>query len=254
MTIVNPMDLSGRTVLVTGASSGIGRETAVLLSQLGARLILIARDRARLEETALRLAGAGHIIESHDLSEPEPIMGWVKELGRRVGGLNGLVHAAGLHSIVPIRMLEPGELDGLWRINVAAAVQLVRGFRQKGVASRPSSVVLLASITGLTGQPGVSAYAATKGALIAFTKSAAMEMARENIRVNCVAPSLVKTAMTDRILKNLDEGQRSAVELLHPLGLGEPVDVANAIAFLLAETGRWITGTTLVVDGGFTAQ
>lgn len=254
MASVNPMDLTGRAILVTGASSGIGRATALLLGRLGARPVLVARDRGRLEAVASELQGSDPVVETLDLSDLAAIAGRVKELARGVGGLHGLVHAAGIHAMQPLRMLEPPDVDAVLRVNVAAAVQLVRGFRQKGVVARPASVVLLASVVGLVGQPGVAAYAASKGAVIALTKSSALELAREGIRVNCVAPSLVRTPMTDQILGNLDPAQVAAVEAMHPLGLGEPADVAHAVAFLLADTGRWITGTTLVIDGGYTAQ
>ncbi len=250
----NPMDLTGRTILVTGATSGIGRATADLLGRLGARLVLVARDRGRLEGVAAELEGSGHLVEPLDLSEPEAIAARVKDVGRRAGGLHGLVHAAGIHAMQPLRTLEAAEFDRVMRVNVASAIQLVRGFRQKGVVAPASSVVLLASIVGQVGQPGIAAYAASKGAIIALTKSLAMELAREGVRVNCVAPSLVRTPMTDQLLRNLGEEQVASIEEMHPLGIGDPLDVAHAIAFLLAETGRWITGTTLVVDGGYTAR
>lgn len=254
MTPVNPMNLSGRTVLVTGASSGIGRETAILLSRLGSRVVLVGRNPGRLEEVAGCLDGDGHIAEALDLADLGAIAGRLKSIADSAGRLDGLVHAAGVHAMVPLRALEPEDVDAVFRVNADAAFQLVRGFRQKGVAARPASVVLLASVAGLAGQAGVSAYAASKGAVIAFTRSAAMELAREGIRVNCVAPSLVRTPMAEKILQSLDDGQRSAVEGMHPLGLGQPGDVANAVAFLLADSGRWITGTTIVVDGGYLAH
>jgi 3-oxoacyl-[acyl-carrier protein] reductase len=250
----NPMDLTGRSILVTGATSGIGRETAILLSRLGARLALVARDRGRLDGVAEGLEGSGHLVEPIDLSDTETIAARVKEIGKRAGGLHGLVHAAGVHSMQPLRTLEPADLDLVMRVNVSSAVQLARGFRHKETVAAPAGVVFLASVVAQVGQPMVSAYAASKGAIVALTKSLALELAREGIRVNCVAPSLVRTAMTEKILRDLDGPQIASIESMHPLGIGEPRDVANAIAFLLADTGRWITGTTLAVDGGYTAQ
>jgi len=254
MAVINPMDMAGRTVLVTGASSGIGRETAILLSQLGARLILIARDRARLAETLGLLESGDHVVQALDLASLADLPAQVKELAQGSGELYGLVHAAGRHTMRPLRALEPSELAAMMDIHVSAAVQLDRAFRQKGVHTSPASIVLLASVSGQVGQPGVSAYAASKGAVIALSRSLAMELAREGIRVNCVAPALVRTPMTQQIQQSLDAAQAAAVEAMHPLGIGEPRDVAHAIAFLLADTGRWITGTTLVVDGGYTAH
>lgn len=252
--MLNPMDMSGRTVLVTGASSGIGRETAVLLSQLGARVILVGRNPERLAEALGRLEGTGHRSESLDLGELERIPDAVKRLASETGPLHGLVHAAGIHMLRPLRVASPANTDEVLRVNVSAAVQLVKGFRQKGVCAAPASVVLLSSVVGLVGQAGVSLYAASKGAVIALTKSLAVELAREGIRVNCVAPSLVHTEMSDKLLQSLGAEQRAAAEAMHLLGLGQPRDVAHAIAFLLAPTGSWITGSVLTVDGGYTAH
>lgn len=250
----NPMDMSGRLVLVTGASSGIGRETAVLLSRLGARLILIARDQGRLDETLATLEGGHHVAETIDLTDVGQIPGRIVELGQRHGKLSGLVHAAGVHLMQPLKLMEPEEFQRVLTINVVAAAQLVKGFRHRSVVANPASVVLLSSVLGLVGQPSISAYGASKGAVAAMTKSLALELARENIRLNCIAPSMVRTPMTDRIFQSLGGELSAGIEKMHPLGLGLPLDIAYAIAFLLAETGRWITGTTLVVDGGYTAH
>ena len=140
------------------------------------------------------------------------------------------------------------------RVNFTTAVMLVKAFRQKGCCSRGSSVVLLSSVAGLTGRPAISIYAASKAALIGFSKAAALELAPEGIRVNCVAPGYVATEMWGDVSETLTGEQFEAIRAMHPLGIGNPRDVAYPIAFLLAETGRWITGTTLVVDGGYTSH
>ncbi len=250
----NPMDMTGRTVLVTGASSGIGRETAILLSQLGASVVLVGRDAGRLAETQSLMLGQNHRLEAFDLNEVEAIPQWMKRLSATTGPLHGLVHSAGVVLQRGLRFLTDRDLQEVMRINVHAAVALAKGFRQKGVCGTPGSVVLLTSTIGLIGLPGLSAYAASKGALISMSKSLAVELAPENIRVNCVAPSLVRTEMVTNSQKQMTPEQFASLEAAYPLGLGEPRDVANAIAFLLADTGRWITGTTLVVDGGITAH
>jgi NAD(P)-dependent dehydrogenase (short-subunit alcohol dehydrogenase family) len=154
----------------------------------------------------------------------------------------------------PLRITTGANLEELMRVNVTAAFALARAFRQKGVSSPGSSLVFLSSVMGIVGQSGQTAYSASKGALISLTKSLALELSRENIRVNCVAPALVRTEMSNKMLQALTPDQVTQIEAMHPLGIGAPRDVANAIAFLLADTGRWITGTTLVVDGGYTAH
>jgi NAD(P)-dependent dehydrogenase (short-subunit alcohol dehydrogenase family) len=248
------MDLSGRSVLITGASSGIGRETALLLSQLNARVVLVGRNRERLEAACQRLQGTGHRVEPFDLAALAEIPRWMKALTASTGPLHGLVHSAGIHDLVPLRVLSPAKLEELLKINVSTAVMLAKAFCQKGCHQEGGSVVFLSSVAGLAGGTGLAAYAASKGALLGLAKSLAMELAREKIRVNCVAPALVKTEMLARMQQSLTPEQFAALEAQHPLGLGTPRDVAHAIAFLLADTARWITGTTLVVNGGYTAH
>jgi NAD(P)-dependent dehydrogenase (short-subunit alcohol dehydrogenase family) len=248
----NPMDMTGCRVLVTGASSGIGRATAKLLAELGCQVVLAARNVDRLQAARAEMPGDGHLVKSVDLSKVESIDSWLRKVVEVVGPLTGLVHSAGIHRILPIRFEKPSIDDPLWRINYHAAVALVQAFRKPSIHSGNSSVVLVSSVMGFVGQAGVSAYCASKGALQAFCRGAALEFAQENIRVNCVAPGHVHTMMITEVQNSLTKEQFNAIEGRHPLGIGKPEDVANAIVFLLAGTGRWITGSTLVVDGGYT--
>jgi NAD(P)-dependent dehydrogenase (short-subunit alcohol dehydrogenase family) len=251
---LNPFAMKGRTILVTGASSGIGRETAILLSRLEANVVITGRNALRLEETRSLMTGATHRTEVFDLTDADAIPEWVRRVTLQAGPLNGLVHSAGVQQTTPLRVVSAARIEEVMRTNVVSAIMLVRGFRQKGCSSRGGSVVLISSVTGLIGQPGIAAYSASKAALMGFTKSAAMELAGEGIRVNCIAPGYVETEMAAEYRGNLPVQQFEEIEKMHPLGLGKPIDVANAVAFLLADTGRWITGTTLVVDGGYTAR
>jgi NAD(P)-dependent dehydrogenase (short-subunit alcohol dehydrogenase family) len=248
------MSLEGRTVLVTGASSGIGRETAVVLSRLGARLVLVGRNPERLRQTFDQLEPRDHVVEALDLTPVEDLSGWMKGLVQKVGKLSGLVHSAGINVTKPLFSLRPVDMRGILDINVNAAVELARAFRQRNVRASGASIVFVSSIMGLAGAPATVAYAASKGALNALTRSMAVELAREEIRVNTVAPGHVATEMSCRLRELLTPERYAALEAAHPLGFGKPADVAYAVAFLLAETARWITGSTLVVDGGFTAQ
>lgn len=253
MAMLNPLDMTGRTILVTGASSGIGRETAILLSRLGARVILVARSREKLDQTLTQLEGTGHVAEPFDLSQYEGIPQWMKGVATKHALLDGLVHSAGIQITVPLKALDAKQVEDLWRLNVSASLWLAKGYRQRGV-NRGGSIVYLSSAAGRAGIAALSAYSASKGAVIALTRSLAMELCREGIRVNCIAPALVKTEMYDDFVKGLTPEFLQALERDHPLGFGTPTDIANAIAFLLAPTGRWITGTVMVVDGGRTAH
>ena len=250
----NPLDLTGRTILVTGASSGIGRSTAVTLSRLGAKLILVSRSPDVLRETETLLEGHGHSIAPCDLREADAIPKWMKQLAADNGPISGVVHSAGMHITMPLRFMTTAQLDDLMRINFTAAMQLTKGLRQRNVGTEKTSVVFIASVMGLVGQPGVSAYVASKGALVAVTRSLALELAAEGIRVNCVAPGQVESSMASAQQEQLTAEQQSAIAAMHPLGIGKPEDVANSVAFLLSDAARWITGTTLVVDGGYTAH
>jgi NAD(P)-dependent dehydrogenase (short-subunit alcohol dehydrogenase family) len=252
--MLNPMQLVDRTILITGASSGIGRDTAILLSQLGARVLLVGRNDEQLKKTHDMLEGTGHRFHAYDLTAVDDIPLWMKGIIRETGPLHGLVHCAGMQFTRPLRITTGASMEELMRINVTSALCLAKAFRQKGVCVMNSSIVIVTSVMGVVGQPGQAAYSASKGALVTLTKSLALELCGEGIRVNCVAPGVVKTEMTDKMLKSLTHDQIAQVEAMHPLGIGTPRDVANAIAFLLADTGRWITGSTLLVDGGYTAH
>ena len=252
--MTNPMDLTGQTVLVTGASSGIGRETARLISQLGGRVVLAGRDVGRLAETLGMLGGEGHSAEPFDLTVTDEIPRWLKRVSASVGPLNGIVHSAGIHKLRPLRVLSSGTVEEVMRINVGAAIGLTKGFVQKGVGGPNGSIVLLSSAAGVVGQAGVAAYAASKGAIISLTRALAVELAGEHIRVNCVAPGVVTTEMGQGLLGLLTAEQCAALESMHLLGLGSARDVACSIAFLLSGASRWITGSVLAVDGGYTAH
>ena len=247
------MDLTGRTILITGASSGIGRDTAMLLSQSHARLILAARNADRLEQTRSALEGTGHQIEVFDLTALDAIPAWIKDIASRFGPLHGVVHSAGVYEVVPLRILTAPKLEEIMRVNLSAALLLAKGFRQKGCHADGGSLVLLSSVAGLRGHAGLSAYTASKSALFGLARSLAIELARDGIRVNCVAPGLVATEMSTQFEEQTLR-EMTGVESEYPLGIGKPRDVANGIAFLLSDAARWITGTTLTIDGGYSAH
>lgn len=249
-----PMDLTNKNILVTGASSGIGRDTAVLLSELGASLIIVARREDELNNTRKMMRGSNHIINVYNLRNIEHIPLWIKELSFNFGPLDGLVHCAGVEIVRPLRLITSDTFTEIMDINVNAAIALTKGFRQKNVYRRGGSIVYISSVAGITGQVGHAEYCASKSALIGICKSLALELAKDGIRVNCIAPGVIQSELFQKAKMTRSSDQIVKIISQQPLGLGTPRDVSNAVAFLLADTGRWITGTTLVVDGGYTAH
>jgi len=248
-------NLEGKRILISGASSGIGRETAVVLSKLGAKLCLVARSEERLKQTQDQLIGEGHTIHPYDLENCDQIPALIKTICQAQGPLHGIVHSAGILQLMPVSGVNTKRFERTMRVNVLAGIMLVRGLVQKD-CHQPgnASAVLMSSTAALIGSPGQSMYCASKGALVSFAKVAAVELAPQGVRINCVAPAAVRSEMLDQLKATVPAHHFEQMEKDHPLGFGTTLDVANAAAFLLGDTGRWITGTTLVVDGGVTAR
>lgn len=253
MTDFNPMSLEGRTILVTGATSGIGKATAIYLSKLGARVVASGRNQERLDETLVALEGEGHIGRLFDLADLDGIVPWMKALCAEIGPLNGIAHCAGVQATRPIQAVKPDFVMDVLTQNLGAALMLAQGFRLKACHGNPASLVYCSSSAALKTAPGNVVYAASKGGIVSAVKGLGVELVRDGVRVNAVAPAMVDTPMSDQFRTILSEENFQRVVDMHPLGLGRPDDVAAAIAFLLADTSRWITGSILSVDGGFLA-
>lgn len=173
----NPMSLEGKTILITGASSGIGRATAILASELGARVILVARTESKLEETLTLMKGDGHLVAPFDLSNVSGINVWMKDIVAQTGQLSGLVHSAGNNFWIPLRFITDENYADITTIHLHAGINLARGLRQRGVYNPTgTSLVYLSSIAGIIGRPGLSLYSAAKGGLQAFARSVALEL------------------------------------------------------------------------------
>jgi NAD(P)-dependent dehydrogenase (short-subunit alcohol dehydrogenase family) len=249
----NPMSLVGRTIMVTGASSGIGRATAIYASRLGARLVICGRDSVRLSNVLAELHGDGHVAKDFDFAQLDQIISWLKSVCAEVGPLNGLAHCAGVQATRPIKSIDPEFVADILSQNLGSALLLAQAFRLNACHSQNASLVYVSSTAALRSLPGNVVYAASKGGLISAVKGLGVELIRYGIRVNAVVPAMVETPMSDQFRDMVSHESFQKVIDLHPLGLGRPDDVAASIIFLLADTARWITGSTLCVDGGFLA-
>lgn len=249
-----PFALCGRHVLVTGASAGIGRATALLAARLGARVTVNGRDVGRLDATLAQLEGEGHRAAAFDLSDTDAIPAWVKAQAEAAGPFDGVAHCAGVQVGKPVRGVDRAFFDQMFHTNLLSALSLARGFRQKGCNPGRGSMVLVSSVAAMIGQPGNVVYAASKGGLVSAARGLAMEFLRDGVRVNCVAPAMVETEMMERFRQTTTREQFDAIRAAHPMGFGRPEDVASAIAFLLSDASRWINGVMLPVDGGYLAQ
>jgi len=249
----NPMSLVGRTIMVTGASSGIGRATAIYASRLGARLIICGRNSERLSSVSSELHGSGHVIKIFDFVEIDQIVPWLKSVCLELGPLNGLAHCAAVQATRPIQTIDPEFVTKILLQNLGASLMLAQAFRLKVCHSPQASLVYVSSSAALRNAPGNVVYAASKGGIISAVKGLGVELVRDGIRVNAVAPAMVDTPMSEKFRGILSEENFNKLIAMHPLGFGQPDDVAAAINFLLADTARWITGSVLCVDGGFLA-
>ncbi len=250
----HPFDLTGKRILVTGASSGIGRAVAIECSKLGAELILLGRNEERLVDTLANLTGDNHKYFILDFTKKNDFEG-LNELISTHGKLNGLVHCAGITSTLPIKSISAERLQSAFETNVFGAFELTKWFTKKTVIHETGgSVVFIASVMGIVGEVGKSLYSMTKGALISGSKSMALELASRKIRVNCISPGVVLTPMVENGVYANDDNLFQKVKDLHPLGLGKPEDIAHSVNFLLSEASQWITGTNIVVDGGYSAH
>lgn len=240
--------LEGKTVLITGASSGIGRGIAIACAEQGAKCILVARNAERLEETRLACNGEAHIIEQVDVADCEAL----KALVDRVPSLDGLVLCAGVgDNQTPLKFITEEFFDKIVGINLKSPILFLAMLEKKKKLNKGASIIMMSSIASFHATPAHSLYGACKGALTSFVKGAALDLAAKKIRVNSIAPGMINTPLID--FSSLTEEQRAANIARYPLKrYGEPSDVAGAAVYLLSGESQWITGQQFVVDGGFT--
>lgn len=242
----NPFTLKGKTILITGASSGIGRATAVECSKFGAICIITARNKERLNETLSQMEGEGHQIIVADMAKEDDINALVASLPK----LDGLVNNAGYQEFAPVSFIKKENLESLLAINTIAPITLTQKILKAKKLNKSSSVVFTSSLAGIGAiTPGNAMYAASKGAISAYIHVAAIELAVKNIRVNAVCPAMVNTSIIEDSAISTEELKADLAN--YPLGrYGEPKEIAYAIIYLLSDASAWVTGTNMIIDGG----
>ncbi len=250
------LSLKDKNIIVTGASSGIGRSCAVLAGGLGARVILVGRNESRLAETLSLMAEGDHCLIAHDVTD---YPGLAQKLGAALGNagtaVHGLIHSAGAELTKPFSLTVPEDYRQLLEVNLIAGLELCRfASKRKHTPEGGASYVFVSSVMAVVGSSGKIAYCASKSALTSAVRALALELAAKKIRVNAVQPGCIETPLLDRIFSAISEEEISQVSAMHPLGLGSPESVANLCCFLLSDLSNWITGTNIPVDGGYSAH
>ena len=246
--------LTDRHLLVTGASSGLGRAAAGAFAAAGARLTLMGRDVDRLESTRKSLVGDGHDTTVAAFVDLETTAGVVKAIAADRGPIDGIFHCAGVELVRPMRMFKNDHAASLFEAALYGSLGIARAAASRGVLSDSASLVFMSSVAGLRGTAGMVGYSTAKAAVDGLVRSLACELAPRRIRVNSIAAGAVQTEMHERLAKTLGDTAIGDYERRHLLGFGRPENIANAALFLLSDASTWITGTTLSVDGGYTAH
>jgi len=253
--MINPMDLSEKNIMVTGASSGIGKGIAIFLSKLGANIIMVARSEERLNETYNELEPGNHTYRLLDLNDTDAIGSMMDSVCCDGLKLNGLVHSAGISQTMPLQFLKLSDLKNIMSVNFYSFIELVKHFSKKKNNDNGGSVVAISSISSKVGARGLTAYCASKGAMESAVRSMALDLEPKKIRINSVAPGMIETQIY-RGLRELVNNNDFEAELKKRqiMGVGKPEDVAYATAFLLSDSSKFITGTSMNVDGGYMAH
>jgi NAD(P)-dependent dehydrogenase (short-subunit alcohol dehydrogenase family) len=242
------INLKGKKILVTGASSGIGKGIAILLSELGADLIITGRNHTKLLDTHKLLQTNNNLIIVADITIDEEI----DKIADQIEGVDGIVFCAGVIDYQPVKFLTREKIRQIFNINFESHVLLTQKMLKKKKINKQSSLVYISSLSSKLGVGGTSLYASSKAALSAFARVLAVELAVKKIRVNAISPGIIKTPMFETEDLSISKDLIDEAEKNYPLGYGRVEDVASYVAFLLSDSSTWITGTDHILDGGFT--
>ncbi|GHT15900.1 3-oxoacyl-ACP reductase [Bacteroidia bacterium] len=245
---MNPFSLENKTVLVTGASSGIGRTVAIECSKMGATVVLTARNEERLQQTLSQLEGDGHAIIVADLTDKNDRLRLVEQSPK----LDGLVHCAGIVKTLMFQFVDAESLSEVMNVNFASPTLLSALLVENKKIAKNSSIVFISSVSGVVCVwGGNSMYSASKGAVNGMMKNMALDLASKGIRVNSVNPAMVETSIFEGGLIGAEQIEEDKKR--YPLKrYGKPEEVAYAVIYLLSDAAKWITGSSLVIDGGYT--
>jgi NAD(P)-dependent dehydrogenase (short-subunit alcohol dehydrogenase family) len=249
-----PNLLHGKKILVTGASSGIGKATALAIASHGAHLVITGRNEERLAATAAEVAPNTCRVAPMIFDNFEATAAWAVNLAQQHGPFDGVFHAAGEALIKPMRLVRQKDYDHVFNPSLMAATALGATLSKRGSMQDGGAIVLMSSVAGSTGRQGMGLYAASKAGIDGLVRALAIELAPRGIRVNSLAAGAVRSELHMQIEQNSSASTMAEYEALHPLGFGNLSDVANLAVYLLSDAGRWITGTVLTVDGGYTAR
>ena len=240
--VFNPFSLKGKNIVISGAASGIARQCAINCSKMGARLILLDLNEEGLKETITMVERPDdHYMACVNLLDYNRVAEVIKEGVEKIGRIHGLLNCAGISTTNLFKLTKPEELD--------------KFFKEMGnMAKEGGSVVFFSSVAGSYGEAGKATYGMTKAALLNLAKHLACELSRKNIRVNSISPGAIETPINMNLPHMKDPEKRAKLEAQHLLGLGKTEDIANACIYLLSDASRWVTGTNLFVDGGFTVR
>ena len=241
----NPFSLEGKTILVTGASSNIGRQIAVKCSEMGAKVIATARNEERLKETLSKMSGVGHQFIASDLSEAEQIPVLVEQLPE----LDGIVMCAAVFRTTPIRNNRRKYTEEIFRTNTFANIDLVQLILKNKKIKDGGSILFISSVAAYRPYAGNALYSATKGAINSFCQVLAIEQGNRKIRANCVSPGIIQTDMEVKDWAVTQE-ELAKEEARFPLGFGHTEDIAYAAVYMMSDASKWVTGTNMIVDGG----
>jgi len=243
----NPYTLLGKNILITGASSGIGKCTAIECSKMGANVIITGRNKERLDEVYNKLEGEGHSIVSLDLSTEDAI----RELVEMAPQLDGIFFCAGVTDTTLTKFIEKEKIDRVFEINLISPMLLTKWLIKRKKINKYASLVYMSSMGTEVVTSGLGIYAASKSGLNSFMRSVANELASRKIRANSIMASMIKSELITT-LTSLSAEDLAKDESRYPLGYGNPIDVALAAVFLLSDASKWITGSSLKMDGGST--
>lgn len=253
---MNPFSLEDKTILITGASSGIGAQCAIDCSKMGAKVVLVARNEQRLKRVLSQCEGEAHAYYMADMAEivDKGVKPLLEQIVSEHGKLDGFIHSAGIQKTAPLKLLSIKDYEEVIKVNTLSAFEILKYLPNIKYMNAGGHIVLIASITGVIGRSGLAAYSASKGALISAVRSMSLELAQKGICINCVSPGTVLTPLMQEYLDTLDENKKKQRIDGFPLGLGQTTDISNACIYLLSKASRWVTGQNLIIDGGYTVR